>query len=101
MRMKHAFHIMLIWLVVPSSIIALTLGCKKHKDKTVFAGITLGLFLLVFTAFFGHDIMGEFGEKAATIVATIILAVSHFRNFSLCRKKECVDACHQKEAEQS
>ena len=86
---EHDFHLALMFLIVPMSLIAAALGCKKHKDKKVVAGIGAGLFLLVFTAVFGHDIVGELGEKILTIAASLILAAAHWRNYSLCRKKTC------------
>lgn len=86
---EHLFHILLIWLILPSSLIAATLGCSKHKDKLVLVGIATGIFTLIVSAFWGHDLLGEFGEKAATVLATSILALSHWRNFKLCRADEC------------
>ncbi len=85
----EVFHEMLVWLVLPSSVMAASIGCSRHKDLRVFLGIGLGLVIFVFTAFFGHDLLGETGEKGATFVAAIILAWSHWRNFSLCRKESC------------
>ncbi|MEP1445747.1 MAG: MerC domain-containing protein [Paraglaciecola sp.] len=85
----HAFHEALVWLIVPMSLLAVFMGCKKHKDKAVLIGILSGLTLLVSTAFFAHDLVGEVGEKVATVVATFILAIAHWRNYSLCRKRSC------------
>lgn len=85
----QVFHKMLVWLVLPSSMMAACLGCLRHKDRKVFIGIGLGLAIFVFTASFGHDLLGETGEKGTTFVAAIILAWSHWRNFSLCRKVSC------------
>lgn len=85
----HAFHEALVWLIVPMSLLAAFLGCSKHKDKMVLFGIISGLALLVGTALFAHDLVGEIGEKVGTVAATVILAISHWRNYSLCRKRSC------------
>lgn len=86
---NHAFHIALVFIIVPMSLVAAFLGCSKHKDKLVLSGIGLGLSLLVLTALFGHDIAGETGEKIGTVIASIMLSLSHWRNYKLCREKAC------------
>lgn len=85
----HTFHLALIALIAPMSVMAAFIGCKKHGDKLVFTGITLGILMLVVAALFGHDLLGESGEKSMTVLATIVLALSHFRNYQLCRKHTC------------
>jgi len=85
----HEFHIALIWLIFPLSLIAGFLGCSKHKDKFVLAGIGSGLTFLIVTAFFGHDIIGEAGEKLVTVAATILLASAHYRNYLICKSNTC------------
>lgn len=85
----HAFHEALVWIIVPLSSLAAFLGCRKHKDKRVLMGIASGLVILVGTAFFAHDYVGEGGEKALTVLATVILALAHWRNYSLCRQHSC------------
>ena len=85
----HEFHQMMIWVVIPSSMIAVSLGCWRHKDLLVLAGGATGLMVIVTTALFGHDILGETGEKVATLAGALILATAHWRNFSLCRKDCC------------
>lgn len=86
---NHAFHEALILLIVPMSSLAAVFGCRKHKDKAVLYGIVSGLVLLVGTAYFAHDFVGESGEKILTVLATFILAYSHWRNYSLCRQQTC------------
>ena len=62
------FHKLLILLVLPTSIFALT---------------------LCMTALFGHDYLGEELEKLFTLVGAILVALSHFFNFRLCQLKNC------------
>ncbi len=83
------FHHLMIWLVVPSSLLAVVIGCRKHKDSWVLAGVVLGILVVAFTAIFGHDVLGERGEKIFTIIGATVLAVSHIRNQKLCRKGSC------------
>lgn len=90
----HVFHQLMIWIILPSSMVAVFLGCRRHKDRGVLIGAGIGLSVLVLTALFGHDLLGETGEKIATFAAAIVLAASHWRNFSLCRRDAC-DCCDE------
>ena len=85
----EAFHRFLVWIVLPVSLVALFIGCRRHKDAVVAAFGGLGLLLLVLTAYFGHQLLGETGERVATVVGGLILAMGHFRNYRLCRLAEC------------
>ena len=89
----HAFHEALVYLIVPLGLSAAFLGCRKHKDNKVLFGILSGLAILLFATFLGHDFVGEAGEKLLTVAATIILALSHWRNYKLCRKDDCEHEC--------
>ena len=83
------FHQLLIFLVVPVSFGALVLGCRKHKAWRVPVWGGCGLLVLVVTAFFGHDLVGEIGEKVFTVVGALILMMGHVLNFRLCRINSC------------
>ncbi|QXD23434.1 MerC domain-containing protein [Opitutia bacterium ISCC 51] len=85
----HVFHELMIWIVIPFSIVAVFLGCRRHKDRGVLFGAGLGLTTLVLNALFGHDLLGEAGEKLATLAAAVVFASAHWRNFSLCRRDNC------------
>ena len=83
------FHEILLWLVVPMTLISLTLGCKKHKDTiTAVLGIA-GLAVLIFTAIMGHDGLSELTERLLTVIGATIIAIAHLKNFSHCRKVHC------------
>jgi hypothetical protein len=85
----NVFHKILLVFMLPSSSAALLLGCRRHKDGIVFALGLLGLTELVFTAYFGHDFFGETGERVATVLGGVILAIGHVRNYCLCRHDGC------------
>lgn len=82
---EHLFHLALVWLIVPVSLLAAYSGCKKHRDRYVLALILAGLSLLLVAALLGHDLFGHQGEKLATILASILIALGHWRNYGLCR----------------
>jgi hypothetical protein len=83
------FHRILVTFVLPVSLIALFLGCRRHKDRVVFVLGGLGLISLVSIAYLGHDLLGAFGEKGATVISGVTLAIGHFRNYRLCRHDGC------------
>jgi hypothetical protein len=83
------FHaVMLVW-IVPFSLLALYLGCRRHKDRRVLALGLLGLAVLAATSVLGHDLLGETGEKVATVLGGGILIAGHYRNHRLCRSQHC------------
>lgn len=90
---SESFHFWMIVAVLPSSIFALALGCKKHTQSSVFIMGLLGLTCLLLAFFFGNVILGETGEKVLTLIGSLIITYSHVRNFKLCRQlDDC--SCH-------
>jgi peptidoglycan/LPS O-acetylase OafA/YrhL len=81
----------MLWLILPTSILALFIGCRKHRRWSIACTAALGILILVAVAFFGHDWFGLLGEKIATTVAGIILALSHYLNFRACQSISCSD----------
>jgi len=86
---EESFHQLLLWFVIPLSIISLSLGCKKHKSWFVGLLGLFGLAVLILAATLGHDGLGESGERIATLVGASAIAIAHFRNYFLCRKTDC------------
>lgn len=77
--------------VIPSSAIAVLLGCWQHKDTKVCALAILGLLILVLTHLIGHELLGELGEKLTTLSASFMLVIAHWRNYQLCKADSCKD----------
>mgnify|MGYP000680382487 CR=1 FL=1 len=93
----EAFHVWMLIAVFPSSIYALTVGCKKHKRYRVLAFGVTGLTLLMLAVILGHEITGEYGEKVLTVLGASLIAAGHFANFRLCQQhKDCSCPEHQK-----
>jgi hypothetical protein len=85
----EGFHLLMLWLILPSSTVALALGCRRHKDAGVLVAGVVGLAVLVFTAVLGHDLLGELGEKLFTFAGAAVLCAGHLRNYRLCRRNAC------------
>jgi K+ transporter len=84
-----AFHAAILWIILPTSLVALTLGCWRHKDRYVAVLCAIGLAVILVAARFGDVLFGEIGERILTTAGSIILIAGHFRNFSLCRGASC------------
>jgi len=82
------FHKTLLYFVIPSSIIALSLGCKMHGKYEVYSYGFFGIGALLFASFFGHDYLGEVGEIFLTLIGAGIVSLGHYKN-----QKLCADCC--------
>ncbi|MDJ0877881.1 MAG: MerC domain-containing protein [Halieaceae bacterium] len=85
----ESFHRWLLVAILPTSVLALLMGCWKHRQVSVIALGFSGLLLLIWAAFFGHHVVGELGEKAVTTVGAVVIAVSHIMNQRFCRQSAC------------
>lgn len=85
------FHRLMLFVVLPTSSIALFIGCRKHRDWKILSTGIIGMMALVLIAIAGHDVFTPVQEKIATSCAGIILAVSHLLNFRACQRITCAD----------
>ena len=83
------FHLIMLVLILPTSLIALTVGCRKHKDRTTIILGVVGLSTLTVTALFGHELFGLLGERVVTSLGGLTLAIAHIQNFRCCRRDDC------------
>ena len=85
---EEVLHEIFLYLIVPSAIIAITMGCRKHKDYSVAILATTGIILLVY-AVVTHDTNTEQTVEVLTLFGSALVILSHLRNFSLCRQNNC------------
>ncbi len=83
------FHLTLIYLVLPTSVVGIGLGCRRHGSFGVLSWALIGLLMLVFAAVYGHDVLGEMGEKLLTLLGGVCVMTAHILNFRLCRSCDC------------
>ncbi|MFT5163481.1 MAG: hypothetical protein ACI9FJ_002077 [Alteromonadaceae bacterium] len=81
----EAFHYWMVIAVLPISVYALFLGCKHHKRYRLLLIGLLGLTILVLAVVLGEALIGEFWEKALTLIGATVIASSHLWNFRLCQ----------------
>lgn len=83
------FHQLMLWIVVPTSVVALFLGCKKHRRWQIAVSGGLGIIVLFAVAFMGHDLLSIQAEKIATTLGGLLLALSHYLNYRACQSISC------------
>ena len=104
------FHLWMVFLVVPTTSIAVIMGCRKHKDKGVALLSITGLAFILFIAIYQYSFhVGNPGADCGTCpscsqlgfgnflnittvlnsLGGLLLACAHFRNYKLCRKADC------------
>ena len=86
---ETTFHLIMMVVILPISLIALTIGCRQHKDKLTLILGSVGLGILTITAIFGHDLLGLSGERIVTSTGGLILAAAHIQNYLCCRNDHC------------
>lgn len=107
------FHLWMVFLVMPTTLAAVFMGCRKHKDRWVAGLSAIGLVVLLVAFFVGHGAThlgvphthshGAHGHSHTEIgleailmtVAGAFLASAHFRNFRLCRRDDCDHDLHE------
>ena len=90
---NELIHRVFLIIVLPVSLYALITGYKNHKILSyLYLGIS-GLWLLFFAVFFGEGVFGEFAEKSLTLIGSIIVASSHYKNYKACKELAC--ECHE------
>ncbi|CAD5248429.1 conserved membrane hypothetical protein [Alteromonas sp. 38] len=82
------FHKTLLFFVVPISVIALMMGYFYHRNHTMLLVGGVGLSLLILAVVLGHDVLGEYGEVALTVIGSSFIAFSHIRNLRLRRQTD-------------
>ncbi|MDN5862058.1 MAG: MerC domain-containing protein [Salinisphaera sp.] len=95
LEMSHAsFHQLLLVVILPTSVLALGMGCRRHGLGHIagFGGVGLGL--LIFAALAVDSLWGHTMERPITIAGGLFLALAHVQNFRACRAADCAQDCH-------
>ena len=85
-------HKLLVLVAVPISSFALIKGYKYHKTFSFISFGILGLVALILAVLLGESNLGELGEKGLTLLGSILVAFSHFKNYKMCIELDC--SCH-------
>ena len=80
------FHGLMLWLVVPTSILGFFLGYRVHR-RTGIAGLgALGMVVLATAALWGHGQWRELLEVGVSVLGSLLLAGAHWLNFQEVRR---------------
>jgi peptidoglycan/LPS O-acetylase OafA/YrhL len=94
---SEAFHLWMIVAVVPTSIFALFMGCRRHEHYRLLVIGSLGLVFLVLAIVLGEKTLGEFGEKILTLIGAVVISFGHYQNFRLCEQHTDCHSCENKD----
>ena len=73
-------HAQMLVIVVPLSIVALSLGFRHHRSTNIVIAGAIGMLLLLIGATVAHAAMGLAADRLFTIVGALVLAAAHFHN---------------------
>ena len=90
---SELIHYILLFIVVPISIFALTVGLKNHNNSLVFFTGLVGIATLVSALFMDILIFSFSGEILLTIIGSAIISMAHYKNYKLCNHMDC--DCHE------
>jgi len=82
----EAFHLLLLFVVVPVSAGAFLLGYRTHRNRGMLLPGAAGLVIVAFAAVFGHDFVGDLGSALLTSFGGLLLISGHWIN--LRRRRE-------------
>ncbi|HUF72020.1 MAG TPA: MerC domain-containing protein [Gammaproteobacteria bacterium] len=83
------FHGVMLWLVVPTSLLGFVLGYRLHRRAGLVVLGTVGIIVLAAAAIYGHENWSEALEVTLSVVGSLLLAAAHWLNFREVRR------CHR------
>ena len=78
-------HAEMLVVVIPISVLALGLGFRRHRHGGIVAAGIAALAILTIGGTIAHNTFGLAADRALTVIGSITLAVTHYRNFRLSR----------------
>lgn len=86
-----SFHVWLLWLILPTAMVAFTLSWWRHRNVPTLIMGGCGLLLIVLASvqaiWFEHSVLSGSMEKVLTSIGGLLLAAGHFRNLRYARNK--------------
>ena len=79
------FHSLILWVILPTSVIAVAAARYRHPDRRVLMWVGSGMALLLLAALWAHDHAPRWVDISLTTTGGLILAVGHIRNLRLSR----------------
>ncbi|HVY63959.1 MAG TPA: MerC domain-containing protein [Gammaproteobacteria bacterium] len=80
------FHTVMLWFVVPTSVLGFAFGYHAHRGATIVLLGAVAIAVLALVALRGHGVLTVVEETVVNIAASVLLAVAHWRNFRAVRR---------------
>jgi hypothetical protein len=81
------FHALMLWLVVPTSALGFGFGYRVHGNAAIVVAGTAAVIVLAVVALWGHDHWNPTVEVGVNVLASLLLASAHWRNFREVRRR--------------
>jgi MerC mercury resistance protein len=81
------FHGLMLWVVVPTSLVGLLLGYRLHQRAGLVALGALGMAVLAAAATYGHAGWPLVLEVAVSVAGSLMLGAAHWLNFREVRRR--------------
>jgi len=80
------FHGVMLWLVVPTSVLGFVLGYRIHQRSGLVALGAIGVAVLASVAIWGHDVWTGGVEVMVSVAGSLLLGSAHWLNFRAVRR---------------
>jgi hypothetical protein len=80
------FHSLMLWFVVPTSVLGFGLGLRVHRRIDIVAMGAVAIAALAAAALWGHSAWDPSAEVLVNVAASVLLAAAHWRNFREVRR---------------
>ena len=80
------FHSLMLWFVVPTSVLGFGLGLRVHRRIDIVVMGAVAIAALAAAALWGHSAWDPSLEVTANVAASVLLAAAHWRNFREVRR---------------
>ncbi len=80
------FHTLMLWFVVPSSVLGFAFGYHAHRGAAIVLSGAVAIAVLAYVALRAHGVWSAGAETAVSVAASVLLAVAHWRNFRAVRR---------------
>jgi hypothetical protein len=80
------FHSLMLWFVVPTSVLGFGLGVRVHKRVDIVLMGAVAIAVLAAAALWGHSAWDPSVEVLVNVAASVLLAAAHWRNFREVRR---------------
>ena len=80
------FHSLMLWFVVPTSVLGFGLGLRVHRRFDIVAMGAVAIASLAAAAVWGHSRWDPSVEVIVNVASSVLLAAAHWRNFREVRR---------------